>query len=230
MAGPNAPASGRGTRVAVGAAFLALGLTGCGGTVRSAPVIVPEAVQRVFVDVDHGNVEIVAGPEISRVEIQRTTREVQARGSQHAVKDGVLRVEGRCGGAPKCRINHRIRVPPTTAVTVHVRDGDVALIDVGGDIEVDVGLGNVSGLRLTGPNIDVVTEGGNVDLILNAAPTLLAVQVAAGDIDLRVPPGEYRCALAEKSIPPFGIKCAAGATRQLSATTAVGRLSVHATD
>lgn len=229
MAGPNDPVAGGGARRRW-AAVLVLGLSGCASQVRSAPVIVPEAVQLVVVDVDHGNVEIVATEEVARVEIQRTAREVQGRGSQHAVKDGILRIEARCGGAPKCKINHRLRVPPTTAVTVSARDGDVALIDVAGDVDVEVGLGNVSGLRLTGAKIDVATEGGNVDLILNAAPTVLTVQVAAGDIDLRVPPGSYRCELAEKSIPQFGVKCEAGARHLLSATTAVGRLSVHATD
>lgn len=213
------------------AAAAALLLAGCSApAVRSAPVVVPGTVTRLVLDVDHGNVEVVATPEVTQVEIVRTTREAGGRGGQHELKDGELRVVGKCGSTPKCRINHRIRVPPMTAVQVSVRDGDVALMDVGGDIEVEVGLGNISGLRLTGAHVAVNTEGGNIDMIFAEAPQSLQATVAAGDIDLRVPEGVYRCELDKKAIPQFGVKCAANAPRSITANTAVGRLSVHATD
>jgi hypothetical protein len=209
----------------------ALALAGCGASpVRGAPVVVPGAVKRLVLDVDHGNVEIVAAPDVSKVEIVRTNREAPGRDVEHEMKDGVLQIVGKCGQAPKCKINHRIRVPPTVAVTVTVRDGDVALMDVGGDVDVDVGLGNVSGIGLTGANIEVSAEGGNVDIIFAAAPQALHATVAAGDIDLRVPAGAYRCELDKKALPQFGVKCEADAAHLISAVTTVGRLSVHASD
>lgn len=212
---------------------LALGLllaAGCSKMVRDAPISVPGLVKRVVVRVDHGNVEIVASPETKQVEIVRTSKESGGQGSTHEVTDGVLTVAGSCGGLPKCRINHRIRVPVDTAVAIEVKDGDVALMDVAGDVTVDVGLGNVSGLRLSAANTDVHTEGGNIDLIFAAPPQSLTADAAAGDVDLRVPEGSYRCQMDRKAIPPFGVKCVDGETKTITAATAVGRLSLRATD
>jgi hypothetical protein len=205
-------------------------LAGCSTFVRDKPVEIPGAVKRVVVQVDHGNVEIIASAETTTVEIVRTSKDSAGPGSQHAMKDGVLTITGSCGGTPKCRINHRVRVPLETAVTITVKDGDVALMDVGGDVSVDVGLGNVSGLRLASNVADVHTEGGNIDLIFLTGPQRLTAQVAAGDIDLRVPAGDYRCEIDEKAVPPFGVKCDTTATRVITATTAVGRISLRATD
>lgn len=209
---------------------LLLVVAGCSTFVRDKPVEIPGAVKRVIVNVDHGNVEIIASPETSTVEIVRTSKDSAGPGSMHDMKDGVLTVEGRCGRAPKCRINHRIRVPLDTAVTITVKDGDVALMDVAGDVTVDVGLGNVSGLRLASNLADVHTEGGNIDLIFSTGPQSLAAHAAAGDIDLRVPAGDYRCDLDKKAVPPFGVKCDEKATRVIAASTAVGRISLRATD
>ena len=52
----------------------------------------------------------------------------------------------------------------------------------------------------------------------------------AGDVDLRVPEGSYRCQMDRKAIPPFGVKCVDGETKTITAATAVGRLSLRATD
>jgi hypothetical protein len=214
-------------------AVVALVAVGCGGSQmkRSAPVKIDGAVKQVVVTIDHGNVEVVASPDVQQVEIVRTSKVVpDGQGGQQALKDGVLTISAECGAVPKCKINHRVRVPLATDVTVTVKDGDVALIDVAGDVEVDVELGKVSGIGLTGAKIDVNAEGGGVDMILAAAPTSLNVTVAAGDISLRVPPGDYQCAFDKKAIPPFGVKCVVSAQRVISAATSVGRLSVFATD
>lgn len=209
----------------------ALALSGCATMVRDKPVTVPGLVKQVVVKVDHGNVEIVAHRDVTLVEITRTSKDAAPNsGSQHQVKDGVLTLEGSCGASPKCRVNHRVRVPLDTAVTITVRDGDVALMDIAGDIDVEVGLGNVSGLRLTAAKADVSTEGGNIDLIFAAPPDTLTVNAAAGDIDLRVPSGNYRCDLDKKAIPPFDVKCMDTGLHTITAATAVGRLSLHATD
>lgn len=208
-----------------------LGLTGCSTVVRDKPVQIPGPITQVVVQVDHGNVEIVASAEVTKVEVVRSSKDAASgQESRYDTKDGVLTVEGRCGQAPKCKINHRIRVPLEVAVKIDVKDGDVTLVDTGGDIDVAVGLGNVSGLRLSSARTDVHTEGGNIDLIFAELPQTLVAQAAAGDIDLRVPAGDYRCELDEKAVPPFGVKCAKEATRTITANTAVGRVSLRATD
>lgn len=220
----------RTSSILVGLALIC-GQTGCSKVVRDKPVLVPGQVKEVVVRVDHGNLEIAASAETTQVEIVRAARDAAAgQGSTHDVKDGVLTVEGRCGGLPKCRINHRLRVGIDTKVTVEIKEGDVALMDVGGDISVEVGLGNVSGLRLGAANTTVHTEGGNIDLIYAAKPQALTANAAAGDVDLRVPAGDYRCDIDDKAKPEFGVKCVANETRTIAASTAVGRLSLRATD
>jgi hypothetical protein len=205
-------------------------LVGC-GHVRSAPVQVPGQVTRVDVDVDHGNVEIVASADISRVEILRTARGVpESRGVQHELTAGVLKIEARCGATPGCKINHKLRVPLGVGVVLRVADGDVTLVDVSGDVQVDVGLGTINGLRLGGASVDVRTEGGNIDLIFLDPPKRCVANAAAGDVSLRVPPGNYRCDLDPKAVSRFGVHCDERSPRTLAASTAVGKLAVHATE
>ena len=186
-------------------------------------------VQRVELKVDSGSVRVVGGPAGSRIQVVRRARAFpDARAVHQEVSDGVLRIEARCGGALDCRVDHELRVGPQVTVLLQVDDGDVELEGVGGDLDIEVGLGKVAGARLSGAEVEVRTEGGSIDLSFTAAPRRLVANAAAGDVALRVPGGTYRCDLELAAASASGLRCDDAAPRTIAASTAVGRLRVRA--
>jgi hypothetical protein len=116
------------------------------------------------------------------------------------------------------------------SVVVQVRDGDVELGDLEGDVQVDVGLGKITGGRLRSASVDVRTEGGAIDLGFAAAPRRLVANAAAGDVSLRVPAGKYQCDLdpqVQAAISAFGVTCDPAATATIAASTGVGKLRIR---
>lgn len=209
------------------ATVMALGLCGC-ATQRGQPVQVRADVRRVEITVDSGTVSLIGAPAGSRLQIVRAARAFPfTRGFHEETVGTTLKIEVRCGGAPGCRVDHELRVPPEVSVAVMVRDGDVEINDVAGDLEVEVGLGKVSGAGLRGTNVDVHTEGGGIDLAFAERPRRLVANAAAGDVLLRVPNGTYRCDLDEATAGEIGVTCNAAATHTIAASTGVGRLRVR---
>jgi len=203
-------------------------LTAC-GPVQGRTFEVASEVSRVELRVDTGSVRVVGVPAGSRVQVSRRARAFpDARAVHQDVSDGVLRIDARCGGALDCRIDHELRVGPTVALVLQLDDGDVELDGVLGDLDIEVGLGKVTGVGLGGAEVDVRTEGGGIDLGFTAAPTRLTANAAAGDVALRVPGGTYRCDLAEAVASASGLRCDEAAPRTIAASTAVGKLRVRA--
>lgn len=212
----------------MGAGAVAL-LAAC-APLRGQSTQVEERVHLVEVTVDAGSVTLLSAPPGSRVQIRRTARAFpETRGFHHKVVNGILRVSARCGGAPGCRVDHELRLPPEVAVVVQLQDGDVELTDVAGDVQVDVALGKVTGAGLRSGNIDVRTEGGGIDLIFAEAPHRLVANAAAGDVSLRVPAGSYRCDLDQAAAGATDVTCDAAAPHTVAASTGVGKLRLRAT-
>lgn len=212
------------TRAGVWAALLA----GC-ASVQGQSLEVPADVQQVELTVDTGSVTVLPGSVGSRVQVHRRARAFpDTRAVHDDVSRGVLKVDARCGGAPGCRIDHDLRVPPNVRVIVQVNDGDVELDGVTNDLEITVGLGKVTGTGLGGGAVDVRTEGGAIDLIFARAPRTLAANAAAGDVSLRLPAGAYRCDLDRAQAGEIGVTCDDAAPNTIAASTGVGKLRVRA--
>ena len=208
---------------------LALGgvLLGCAGR-RWAPFEVSETVQRIELVADRGSLTVVGGPAGSPVRVARNVRAFPATREMHdEVSGGVLRIEVRCGGAPGCRVDQELRVPPGVAVVLTLGDGDVELQDVAGSLDVSVALGKVSGSGLTGEVVDVHTEGGPIDLAFAAAPQRLLANAAAGDVALRLPAGRYRCDVDPALLAAVEVTCDPAASASIAASTGVGRLRIR---
>lgn len=208
---------------------LALGgvLMGCAGR-RWAPFEVPEAVQRIEIVADRGSLTLVGGPAGSRVRVARSVRAFpEAREMHDEVSGGTLRIEVRCGGAPGCRVDQELRVPPGVAVAVTLGDGDVELEDVTGSLDIAVALGKVRGSGLAGEVVDVQTEGGSIDLAFVTAPQRLLANAAAGDVALRVPAGRYRCDVDPAQLAAVEVTCDPAASASIAASTGVGRLRIR---
>jgi DUF4097 and DUF4098 domain-containing protein YvlB len=69
--------------------------------------------------------------------------------------------------------------------------GDVRLVGLTGKLAVKSGSGDVIGSGLLGGDVLAVSETGDVDLDLAAAPARLDVSTDTGDIDVIVPTGGY---------------------------------------
>ena len=208
-----------------------LALLGACARVQSERVHAPGDVQRVVLTVDNGSVTLLGVPVGARLQIAHEARAFPStRGFHHKQDGAVLTIEARCGGAPGCRVDHELRVPPHVSVVVQLRDGDVELGDLEGDVQVDVGLGKITGGRLRSASVDVRTEGGAIDLSFAAAPRRLVANAAAGDVSLRVPAGKYQCDLDPKvqaTTGAFGVTCDPSATATLAASTGVGKLRIR---
>ncbi|MBK9755264.1 MAG: hypothetical protein IPO88_17515 [Nannocystis sp.] len=189
---------------------------------------VPPTVQRIEIVVDAGSLTLLGGPAGSRVVVTRSARAFpQSRRLYDEVRGDTLRVEANCGGAPGCRVDHELRVPPGVAVTVQLGDGDVELQDVAGPLDIAVALGKVTGSGLRGSVVEVHTEGGAIDLGFAAAPQRLVANAAAGDVSLRVPAGRYRCDVDPAIAATLEVACDAGASATIAASTGVGKLRVR---
>jgi hypothetical protein len=205
-------------------AFLAL-VGGC-SPLRGQTVQVPRDVQRIVLTVDTGSVTLLGAPAGGLVQIERTTRAFpESRAVHDKLERGVLRIDARCGGAPGCRIDHELRVPPNVAVELHVGDGDVELGDLGSNLQIEVALGKVTGGDLRGAEVDVRTEGGAIDLIFASPPRNLVANAAAGDVSLRVPQASYRCDVDPSA--ELAIRCDPQATHTIAASTGVGKLRIR---
>jgi len=190
----------------------------------------PGDVQQVVLKVDSGSVTLLAAPVGARVRIDREARAFPStRGFHEQQSGGVLTIEARCGGAPGCRVDHVLRVPPHVAVVVQLGDGDVELSALAGDVQVDVGLGKVTGSGLRSASVDVRTEGGAIDLIFAAAPRRVVANAAAGDVSLRMPAGSYRCDFDQAAAGELGVTCDPNASATIAASTGVGKLRIRGT-
>ena len=211
-----------------GWSWLALAL-GC-APVQGETVQAPPEVRQVVLTVDTGSVSLTAGPAQSNVQIVRRARAFPSTRGFHEKlgAGGVMTIDARCGGAPGCRVDYALRVPSQVAVVVEVRDGDVELAEVEGEVQVDVGLGKVRGVGLRSPKIDVRTEGGSIDLRFATTPRSVIANAAAGDVTLRVPAGAYRCDFAPAAGEPE-VRCDPKASATIAASTGVGKLQIRAT-
>ena len=206
-----------------------LGLWTACAPVQGRAIEVNGEVRRVELLVDTGSVRVVGAPAGSRVRVLRKARAFpDTRKVNQELTGGVLRIEARCGGAIDCRVDHELRVDPSVTVVVVLDDGDVELDAVLGDLDIEVGLGKVTGAMLGGADVEVRTEGGNIDLGFVTAPTRLTANAAAGDVTLRVPAGSYRCDLAAAPPETVGLRCDEAAPRTIAAATAVGKLRLRA--
>jgi hypothetical protein len=203
------------------------GTAGCAG-VRGRPFEVPGSVQRIEIAVDVGSLTLVGAPAGTLVLVSRNARAFPESRQIHDEIDGsTMRIEAHCGGAPGCRVDHELRLPPGVAVTVHLGDGDVELQDIAGSLQIDVALGKVTGSGLGGQVVDVHTEGGAIDLAFATAPQRLVAYAAAGDVGLRVPAGRYRCAVDPALMATLEVACDPSASATIAASTGVGRLRVR---
>jgi hypothetical protein len=119
----------------------------------------------------------------------------------HAVDGDRLEVFMLKGGPAEVTADFYLEAPLATDLTFRVDDGPVKLTGVSGTISGTVGVGDVDGVHLLAPDLDLEVASGAVTLEFLARPTDVRVIADAGDIALTLPAGAYRCDLDAEAEP-----------------------------
>jgi hypothetical protein len=174
---------------------------------------VADSVRRVVVDVDAGDVKLVAGGD--HVQVRRESRyAVRAPNVTQRVVDGVLTLRGACAslGVLHCSTDFTVGLPRGVAAEVHTDVGDV------------------EGAALEAPDVRVTSNVGHVDLDLARAAAHVDARSDVGDVEIAVPEGTYAVTagtdVGDRSVE--GLVQDDGAARSISAGSDVGDVSVRA--
>lgn len=180
---------------------------------KSDSATVSESVRRVVVDVDAGDVKLVAGGD--RVQVDRTSRYVmRAPKVTQRVRDGVLTLRGNCAtmGPLHCSTDFTVGLPRGVAAEVHTDVGDV------------------DGAALQTPDVRVSARVGHVDLDLARPAAHVDAHSDVGDVEIAVPHGSY----AVKAGTDVGDRAVDGlvqddrAAHAISAGSDVGDVTIRA--
>jgi DUF4097 and DUF4098 domain-containing protein YvlB len=193
---------------------------------RTTVIDLAGPVERLVVEVDSGDVRVVA-TDREDVSVERTeTWSIERPSVREEVVDGVLRVRADCSAVLSwCDVAYVLQVP--TGVTVLARTGSGALELQGtGDVRADTGSGEV---QLSSVDGDADVRSGSGDVVLDAVRgdsvvartgsgdvTVTRADVrrvsgrtGSGDVDLgmRTPPDEVQARTGSGDVEvelPFG--------------------------
>jgi Toastrack DUF4097 len=184
------------TVVLVGAALLlaALWSTSDKTSSTSYTAQLPSALLRIEMQVAEGSVEIVGGatPEVL---VDRVDSSAFGHWptEKRFVADGVFRIESTCPelviGA--CAADYRITVPETTPLAIVAVHGDIRLNAIRGPALLSTRDGSITVDAFCGSVLDATASGGDVDVVATCPTERLTLRTGSGDIDARVPPGQY---------------------------------------
>ncbi len=187
-------------------------------------------------DYDRYSIAIDSGSVIVRGDNGRgQTRGVaQYQGSLPTVRvevvDRVLEIEGTCGErTTTCLIDFFVDVQAASEGTIDVGSGTVQIEGLSGDHTIDVTDGTLVGDDL-GMNLLIGEASGDVTLEWMGFPRDVSLESGAGDIDLRVPTGDYALDLsAGGEVTNEGVTHDAASDKSIRAVAAVGDVAVTGT-
>ena len=123
-----------------------------------------------------------------------------------------------------------LETPLATDLELRVDDGPVKLTGLSGSISGTVGVGDVEGVHLLAPDLDLEVTRGAVTLEFLARPTSVRVTADAGDVTLRLPAGAYRCDLDAEAEPVLkDITCDDAADAELVLAAPAGEIHLEGT-
>lgn len=148
----------------------------------------------------------------------------------YALDDDRLDVYMRKDGPADVTADFYLEVPLATELELRVSDGPVKLTGVAAPVTATVDVGDVDGVHLATPELDLTVASGSVDLEFLARATSVRVTADTGDIRVTVPAGAYRCDLAADDEPVLeAITCDAAADAELVLTAPLGAVRIEGT-
>lgn len=217
-------------------AALALGSslsTGCGVIIydTTSRVLVLEPVERMVFDSDGGTIEVYA---FNRTAISLlyhlTGFETGITEVGDVLEGNALRAFIGCEGDDLCAADFYCEVPLGTAIEID-SDGAVKLTGVDAAVVARVKTGDVEGIALRSPDVDLTVETGAVTLAWSSPPLAVQIGVTTGDVTLTIPAGDYRCEFttADGTVEMPGITCDPTAAGSLLIDVQTGDIRVEGT-
>lgn len=156
------------------------------------------------VEIEVGNVRIV-GMEREDVHIERQLS--GALSEPPLLENGILNIETACPTLLPCSADLEIEVPNWLPVSVRVREGDVRLVGLTGNIRIEVDHGDIDGTELNMSRLEGRIGMGDALLHLEGPPEVLKLGTGLGDVRLQLPEGGYEFDL-QSLLPPevIGLK------------------------
>jgi hypothetical protein len=153
-------------------------------------------LQGVDLDLGSAGVEVVRGTNASLVSVRRDEHFSFSRAARvsRSVRDGVLRVRGRCPAtvANSCSASYRVIVPDNVPVDVRTTSGAIRLTDYHGSARISTQSGDVDVRDFCGFSLQVRAETGDVGVTSPCAPQRLSLRSTSGGVHAVVPPGRYQ--------------------------------------
>ncbi|MFC5993030.1 DUF4097 family beta strand repeat-containing protein [Pseudonocardia hispaniensis] len=209
--------------------------SGSDGSVRteSGSQRYDQAISRVEIDSDAGDVELRSGPD-GAAQVERTLRWTDERPTVTESVDGdVLRITARCPDGPRigrCEVALTVTAPAAVSVRTKLGAGGITVDDLTGDQDLATSAGRVHGAGLRGATVRAQSSAGGVELAFAAAPQQVEVRATAGDVTVRVPATEAYRVQARSTAGTVRVNVAddPGATRTILARTTAGDVTVTA--
>ncbi len=230
-------------RLAVLLASVALAVTACGGGDDGQILTLDGPFSVVAVAGDSGDITVTGRDDATDVTIETV---MEFSGDQPTLEtsstDGVLTVTTPCDD---CSVTYIITVPRNVTVelttesgdiTVTTIDGDallstpsgsVALNEIGGLLDIDIGSGTVIGVNLTGPSATVVSDSGRVDLTYDDPVDDVTIVTGSGNITVQVPDPPYAVNADTSGDIDINIDVDDASSRLLSLTAETGSITVY---
>jgi len=214
-------------------ALISLLSTACGVIIydTTSRVLILEPVERMVFDSDGGTIEVYA---FDRTAISLfyhlTGFETSIADIGHVVEGDALRAFFACDGDQLCAADYYCEVPLGTAIEIDA-DGAIKLTGVDAPVVASVKTGDVEGVGLRSPDLDLTVETGAVTLAWSSPPVAVQIGVTTGDVTLTIPAGSYRCnlATANGTVEMPGITCDPAAAGVLEIDVQTGDIRVEGT-
>jgi len=201
-------------------------LSACGRHDVHEESLVEQVPEALLVDVGSGDVSIF-GADVSEVSV---TAKVQGP-SNHVgqmVDQGRLTLFDDCSEEP-CSVDLSVRVPGWVTLNLRTGSGDVRLENIGADVALKTGSGDVTGWQLSGLDLSAETGSGDVAFELVTRANRVHVRAGSGDVALTVPSGSYRIDVSSGSGDRRfeGVSDEANAASALDVSTGSGDVSIR---
>lgn len=182
----------------------------------------------VRVDIDRGSALFVAYARPDATLKRHTSGYEPNFGPVRAeVEGGELVLAAACTADSRCWYDHMLEFPLGVSVEFTMKLGYVELGYLDRDLVVDIDEGALVARQLAAPAVDLSLGTGDILVEFAAAPQSAVIAAEAGDVDLTVPSGAYRCDFSTPDPPALaGVTCDPAAASVLQVTIGAGALTV----
>lgn len=154
-----------------------------------------DAVQRVSLDVEHGEVTVYASNGVEGAIIDRwISAESDFSQLSQRLSGSELIVDAQCNTSGGCESRYDLAVEPDTEVEIRMATGDANIYRLRGGLDVAIDEGELRTNRLESPFVFAALHDGASRLHFDEPPGELRLTVGeTASVTVVIPNGRYRC-------------------------------------